>query len=96
MIARVDHIDPKRPRVKTWYLCPQCLGHFAQHEMNVDHIIPVVPIDKSLEEMTADDIVDRIWCEKENLLAICKTCHKHKSSLETKERRLRKKIKNGK
>lgn len=95
-LARVNHSDPKRPRVKTWYRCPLCHGYFAQAEMNVDHVIPVVPLDKSLEEMSADDIVNRIWCDKENLMAICKPCHTRKSSVETKERRLRKKKKNGK
>lgn len=57
-------------------------------------MIPLVPLDKALEEMTWDEVVDRTWCDEANLQVLCKPCHKIKSKEENKERRAIKKGKN--
>ena len=79
--------DPERKRVTKWGKCTECQLMVPLYQMDIDHKIPVVPINSSLEEMTWDELVDRIWCDINNLKAICKPCHKLKSALETKERR---------
>jgi len=91
------YIDPKRPRVKKWSLCRMCGTPTPTYLMQVDHIIPLVAIESSLEEMSWDEVVDRCWCSEESLQAICKDpCHKEKSRQEMKLRReYRKKVKNG-
>jgi 5-methylcytosine-specific restriction endonuclease McrA len=43
----------------------------------VDHIIPVV--DPAVGWTTWDDIVDRLFCEPDNLQLLCKECHSVKS-----------------
>lgn len=63
----------------------------AQYQAEVDHIIPIVPVDKSLEEMTWDEIVNRIFCEKINLEVKDKICHAVKTKRENKARALARK-----
>ncbi len=90
--AKISHSDPKRPRVKTWYKCAGCNQPFAQHQLAVDHRIPVIPVNSSLEEMTWDDLVNRMWCDKKDLQVLCDTCHTVKTN---EEKKLRKEYKNG-
>lgn len=87
----VQHSDPSRPRVKTWCKCAACGKPEAKSLVKVDHILPVVPLTTALEFMTADELIDRIWCEKENLQVLDPTCHDEKTRLENKERRENKK-----
>lgn len=79
--------DENRTRVKTWYVCFQCYKPFAGYEMQIDHVIPIVRVNETLQELDFNILVDRIWCDKDNLQAICLTCHKQKSKLENTERR---------
>lgn len=92
--ARVEgYTDPERKRVTKWGKCTECKAMTPLYLLEIDHKIPVVPIDSSLEEMTWDELVNRIWCDINNLKAVCKSCHRVKSALETKERRRIKKEK---
>jgi ferredoxin len=57
-----------------------------------DHIIPVVDPEKGFE--TWDKVIESMFCEKENLQAVCHACHKEKCGEETAiatERRRREK-----
>lgn len=63
-----------------------CKQPTATYQMVVDHVDPIIPVTTALEHMSADDLIDRIWCEPKNLLAICKPCHKIKTKAETAER----------
>ncbi len=89
----IDYSDPQRPRVKKWSICPICQKPTARYQLEVDHIEPVVPLDSSFDEMSWDTLVDRIWCQIENLQAVCIPCHTEKSSQEMKERNKLKRIK---
>lgn len=90
-ISVVNITFENRPRVKRWSLCPSCTKYIPTYQMVVDHIEPLVPISTSLEDMSWDTVVDRTWCEQNNLMAICKDCHKIKTKLENKERKRSKK-----
>jgi 5-methylcytosine-specific restriction endonuclease McrA len=95
--SRVAHYDPERPRVTKWSLCSECQKLEPTYLVECDHLEPVVPIDKSLEDMTWDELVSRIFCDKSNLVVKCKPCHKLKSKQENKDRReARKKLANSK
>lgn len=85
--------DLSRPKVKTWCLCSQCRFGEAKSYVVVDHIDPVVPTHCSLEEMSWDDVIYRMWCALDNLQVLCQTCHKSKTSIESKERKRFKKEK---
>lgn len=68
-----------------------CKEKTPTYLMEVDHVTPIIPLDSSLEHLTADELIDRIWCDASNLLAICKPCHKIKTKAESSSRRLYKK-----
>lgn len=89
---RINHSDPTRPRVKTWYKCANCGAPGAAADFEVDHIDSVIPLDSSFDKMSWDTYIDRIWCDPKNLWAICKDCHATKTRL---EKDMRQKIKNG-
>ncbi len=85
--AQCAHRDPNRKRVTKWGRCEQCQTLTPLYLMEVDHILPVIPLDKTLDDMTWDEVVESLWCDSKNLQAICKDCHKLKTK---EERRLRK------
>jgi len=53
------------------YTCAICKGLFSQKDVAVDHIEPVIPLNKTEEEMTIDDMAYRIWCDIDNLQVVC-------------------------
>lgn len=91
--AKIEHSDPTRPRVKTWYRCQECKGAFAGYQMQVDHKEPLIPLDSSLDEMGFDQLLNRAWCEKDKLQLFCLLCHESKTKIENKLRRQNKKEK---
>jgi hypothetical protein len=52
--------------------------------MEVDHIKPVVDPVKGFQ--TWDLFIDNLFCEADNLQALCTGCHKKKSKEETQKR----------
>ena len=77
----------KGPKGGARYRCVQCRVDFAVKGIQVDHIDPVIPLDKTAKDMSWDEIVDRIFCDPSNLQTVCKECHKKKSAQENKARR---------
>lgn len=88
---RPGYYDPTRPRVKKWSVCTECSKMTPTYKAQVDHKVPLVPVDRSLEDMSWDEVVDRLWCDEENLRVLCLDCHAAKSKEENKQRRLNKK-----
>jgi len=80
----------KGPRGGAQFKCSDCNKPFGQKGIQVDHIEPVVPIGKTSREMTWDELVDRLYCDIENLQVLCTKCHKKKSA---EERSLRQDVK---
>ncbi len=91
--ALPDHTDETRKRVKNWCRCNVCKTPTPRSYMECDHIEPVVPVTKSLKEIPIMTLIDNVWCHKNNLQAICETCHDIKSKAENAERRRIKKEK---
>jgi 5-methylcytosine-specific restriction endonuclease McrA len=86
-----DYHDPSRKRVTRWGKCTACNKLEPLYLLQIDHKEPIIPIDRSLDEMSWDEVVDKVWCDERNLQAVCKPCHKAKSKIENAERRRRKK-----
>lgn len=82
-----DYSDPSRKRVTRWGRCTACQTLTPLYLLEIDHVDPVQPLGLTLDDMTYDTLIDRIWCKEDNLKAICKPCHKDKSLRENKERR---------
>lgn len=78
------HTNPKTGRVAQFYRCACCSEEFTSKEVEVDHIIPVVP---STGFVSWDNVIERLFCGEENLQVLCTTCHKAKSKEENKKRK---------
>lgn len=76
-------INPKSGRLAKHYKCNKCKEDFPMKEVEVNHIIPVVPL-------TGFDswnmVIERMFCEKEHLEVLCKPCHKTLTKEENSER----------
>ena len=89
--TRIEHSDPLRPRVTKWNWCTVCGVIEASYLFEVDHTMPLIPLKLTLEDLTWDEVVEGLWCDLENLMPVCKPCHKEKTKAETKERKRLKK-----
>jgi CRISPR/Cas system CSM-associated protein Csm3 (group 7 of RAMP superfamily) len=88
--AIVEHTDPSRKRVKTWVTCNICGKPEAISNAVVDHLDPLIPVNTTFEQMSLDTVVDRLWCEENNLQVVDQACHKEKTAIERKQRRKKK------
>lgn len=82
-------INIKTGRLGNHYRCNQCKGIFPAKEVAVDHIDPV--IDPLIGFTTWDNVIVRMFCEKDGLQVLCSDCHTAKTALEkelAKERKL--------
>ena len=70
-------INEKTGRIAQHYRCAHCLQEFTSKDMEVDHVQPVVNPLTGFESW--DVFIDRLFCEQDNLQAICKACHKIKT-----------------
>lgn len=73
-----DGSTASKPRVE--FLCSTCKQWWMGKDIQVDHAIPVV--DPVVGFVNWDTYVDRLFCQKENLSVLCKTCHKTKTDAE--------------
>ena len=80
-------IHPEHLRVTRWAFCGECGLIFPAYRGEVDHIDPVMPLGLTLEDMSVDELIERIWCDRRNLVVLDKDCHKTKTKLENKKRR---------
>lgn len=67
------------------YKCNICkqVG-FSRTDLHVDHISPVINPEEGFS--TWDEYIARLYVTEEELQVCCKTCHEHKTLLETKMR----------
>ena len=77
-------INEKTGRLAQHYRCSLCSNEFTAKDMEVDHILPAV--DPIVGFTSWDEFINRLFCEQENLQALCRPCHKVKSA---KERKIR-------
>ncbi len=77
-----DGSTSHRPAV--WYTCQLCKQDFKRPEVQLDHITPVVSIEKGFEGY--DKYIERLFCDPKNIMLTCKPCHRAKTLVEIKER----------
>ena len=66
------------------YKCPKCQKKLKRKEIQVDHITPVIP----LEGFDSwDGLINRLFCDSNELKALCKSCHHIKTQKENKKRK---------
>lgn len=74
-------VNSKTGRVGEHKVCASCKKEFPTAEVQVDHMEPVVDLDKGFS--TWDEFIYRLYCDTSNLQVLCKTCH----LVKTKEER---------
>ena len=88
----VQYSDPARPRVKTWCRCAGCKQLEAKSYMDVDHLIPWVPLHLTWEDWVLavgiEATVEALWCDESNLQVLCPKCHDAKSAGEAAQRKV--------
>ena len=78
-------INWKTGRLAEHYKCNSCKKEFPAKEVQVDHVIPIVPVTGFT---SWDEVVDNMFCEAENLQVLCTECHSVKSLRERQERKI--------
>jgi 5-methylcytosine-specific restriction endonuclease McrA len=84
--AFVVHPHQKGVRGGKMFLCAYCPNAFKKSEIQIDHIIPIVPFGESKLSLSLDYYAERIFCEPNNLQPLCKPCHLIKSNQEKNKR----------
>ena len=78
-------VNVKTNRIAEHFKCEVCKKDYPAKEVNVDHILAVVcPVEGFVNW---DVYIKRMFCGKENLQVLCKTCHDLKSAEERKVRK---------
>lgn len=76
----------KGPRGGKLYFCNSCGKECIRSKMHLDHIVPVVPVTTTAKAMPLNFLIQRLWCDHDNLQLLCIDCHKQKTKEEKKER----------
>lgn len=76
--------NPKSGRLAKFYKCNKCRNEFVAKEVEVNHIFPVIP---TTGFDSWDNVIARLFCEREGLEVLCKPCHKDITKQENKERK---------
>jgi hypothetical protein len=58
------------------YKCAACGKDFTQSNVQVDHIKPIG------KDLSWDEFIEKLFCERDNLQVLCKACHKKKTKEE--------------
>lgn len=68
-----------KPKYRKLYQCAHCEQQFMQKDVQVDHIVPAGTL-KDYHDLP--EFVRRLFCSKEGLQVLCKTCHNIKTQQE--------------
>ena len=85
MMRFVSDVEGKRGG--RLYVCNKCWGDFQPKDVQVDHILPVVPLDIKKKDIHLWLYIEHLYCGQDNLQVLCKDCHKKKSKEENSIRR---------
>lgn len=77
-------INAKTGRLAKHFKCCKCTQEYPQKEVEVNHILPVVPL-SGFDSW--DGVIERLFCEKDGLEVVCKPCHL-KISADERENRI--------
>lgn len=80
-----SRINQKSGRLAKHYLCGNCQDSFPAKDVEVNHILPVIPV-TGFDNW--DGVIKRLFCEETGLEVLCKPCHKIITKQENEERKL--------
>lgn len=84
-------INPQTGRLCWYSTCNGCQGTFLEKELAVDHIDPVVPVDRdysrsAYDARTLGELMLRLLPEPQDLQTLCFECHARKTEAENEAR----------
>lgn len=82
---RAIHPTEKGKRGGPLYICNHCGLCFPGKDIQVDHIDPVIPVEREVKDW--NEYIERLFCSPNKLQVLCKPCHLIKSNEENEERR---------
>lgn len=62
------------------YKCAECHEIYQKKDIDIDHVNPVIDV-KGFDSW--DNVIARLFCEREGFQILCKPCHKIKTKDET-------------
>ena|ERR1035437_1422873 len=69
------------------YLCANCSIPHPRKNVQIDHTVPVVPLEIATTPQSWDNYIERMFCPKEGYQILCLQCHELKSSVEVQTRK---------
>ncbi len=67
-------------------MCESCGSHIPYYKSQLDHIDPITPVMISQKVMSFIMLLERVFCDDNNLQVICPECHKKKNNRERGQR----------
>lgn len=62
------------------YKCATCSEIYQRKDVHLDHIEPIVDVEKGFENW--DIFISRMFCDEEGFQVLCKYCHDTKTEME--------------
>jgi 5-methylcytosine-specific restriction endonuclease McrA len=85
-------IAKKLSRIERGYhKCAMCGEKIHYKQIEMDHIVPVIKIDKTTKSIDWNEYLERLFCKVSNFQAICRVCHEAKTLLESNLRQEKRK-----
>jgi len=80
-----------KPMKRVRFTCSVCKNKVSNSEIRIDHSQPIIPVTGfPLNEDGTDNwniVINRMFCSKEGLVAMCDPCHQIKTQDENKVRK---------
>jgi hypothetical protein len=77
----------KAKKKHVFYTCVECNKEFNSSQIQVDHKEPVIPLNIPSRHLSVDILIQRLFCDDNNLQILCKQHHKEKSNKENQIRK---------
>lgn len=65
--------------------CESCQGTFASKEVQKDHIVPVIDVQRGFTSW--DDVINRLFIKSNDYQILCLSCHTNKTNIENEMRK---------
>ena len=69
------------------YKCANCELPHARKNVQIDHTVPVVPLEVTMDTQTWDSYIERMFCQRESYQILCTGCHDMKTQMEVQTRK---------
>lgn len=65
---------------RAFYECSSCKGAFGPKDINLDHVQPVIDVERGFTDW--NDFINRLFVKTEGFQVLCETCHTNKTNVE--------------